>query len=602
MYLSRLQQKRIGVATLLGCLLLAAQISVTLPFIADDALISLRYSERFIDGRGLTFTDGERVEGYSNLLHVLWCAALGALGFDLIHAARIVGAFGGALAIGGMALIGSSRSTTAAIAGAVLMGSSLALGHWVVGGLEQPLLAGMLALGTAALLQAEQAKDAGSWRWFAGAALALGCLTRPDAPIFVVVAALWTLPHGLKAAAKVAAPGVVAVLGQLTFRLAYYGDWVPNTAHAKLALTMHRVETGFAYVGDGLPALSVLILVAAVGLYRATPRERWLLSGLTVSWLAYVVFIGGDIFPARRHLVPVLVPLCGLSAIAFTEVRPAWLAVVALLAGSHAGLQDTQDKSYRAARLEAWEWECAQIAEGVGQAFRYEAPLLATNAAGCWPYFSKLPSLDMLGLTDAHIGKHDTPLRGVDYLGHELGDGAYVLSREPDLVIWGTWVGYAKPGYFGDQEMAQDPRFAQHYRLVRFQRGHVSALIWIRKSSPSIGPEEIADGIVIPAHLFGKQGPGVVTHIGPDFSVRTLMMAKSRTHFELEVPPGTWRINPQVVGTARISVSGGAIQDGRTTTFEGRGRMGITLIAESDVAIDYVLLEKQAQSASQDAP
>ncbi|HVR20316.1 MAG TPA: hypothetical protein VMS65_11485, partial [Polyangiaceae bacterium] len=41
------------------------------PFISDDALISLRYARRFAQGLGLTWTDGERVEGYTNLLWVL---------------------------------------------------------------------------------------------------------------------------------------------------------------------------------------------------------------------------------------------------------------------------------------------------------------------------------------------------------------------------------------------------------------------------------------------------------------------------------------------------------------------------------------------------
>lgn len=42
-----------------------------LPFAIDDALISYRYSDRLLRGRGLTWNDGEFVEGYSNLLWVL---------------------------------------------------------------------------------------------------------------------------------------------------------------------------------------------------------------------------------------------------------------------------------------------------------------------------------------------------------------------------------------------------------------------------------------------------------------------------------------------------------------------------------------------------
>jgi hypothetical protein len=54
------------------------------PFIADDALISLRYGDRLLGGHGLTWTDGERVEGYSNLLWVLGCAALAVIGVNYL--------------------------------------------------------------------------------------------------------------------------------------------------------------------------------------------------------------------------------------------------------------------------------------------------------------------------------------------------------------------------------------------------------------------------------------------------------------------------------------------------------------------------------------
>src|SRR5918993_5205805 len=62
-----------------------------LPFLSDDALISLRYAKRLVEGHGLTWNAGERVEGYSNLLWVLCAAALNRLGVDLIDAVRVLG-------------------------------------------------------------------------------------------------------------------------------------------------------------------------------------------------------------------------------------------------------------------------------------------------------------------------------------------------------------------------------------------------------------------------------------------------------------------------------------------------------------------------------
>ena len=80
----------------LGATLLAGAILVLhawhfMPFVEDDALISLRYAKRLLEGHGLTWTDGPRVEGYSNLLWILLAAGLGALKIDLVLTVRMLG-------------------------------------------------------------------------------------------------------------------------------------------------------------------------------------------------------------------------------------------------------------------------------------------------------------------------------------------------------------------------------------------------------------------------------------------------------------------------------------------------------------------------------
>ena len=45
-------------------------------FLCDDAFISFRYALNLVEGHGLVFNAGERVEGYTNFLWVLELAAL----------------------------------------------------------------------------------------------------------------------------------------------------------------------------------------------------------------------------------------------------------------------------------------------------------------------------------------------------------------------------------------------------------------------------------------------------------------------------------------------------------------------------------------------
>ena len=140
---------RIRVAALaLVALVLLVHAASYLPFLADDALISLRYSQRFLEGKGLTWTDGETVEGYSNLLWILLTSALGRAGVDLILAARLLGVLLTILILGVLARAQGDlwkRDLWLALVPSLLLALTGALAVWAIGGLEQPLQGALLA-------------------------------------------------------------------------------------------------------------------------------------------------------------------------------------------------------------------------------------------------------------------------------------------------------------------------------------------------------------------------------------------------------------------------------------------------------------------------
>ncbi len=75
----------------------------------------------------------------------------------------------------------------------------------------------------------------------------------------------------------------------------------------------------------------------------------------------------------------------------------------------------------------------------------------------------------MLGLSDAHIARRPVQrvvLKWQREPGHAKGDGAYVLSREPDFIIMGAGTGCPaeEPTFLSDLEIAEDPRFVAKYR------------------------------------------------------------------------------------------------------------------------------------------
>jgi hypothetical protein len=108
---------------------------------------------------------------------------------------------------------------------------------------------------------------------------------------------------------------------------------------------------------------------------------------------------------------------------------------------------------------------------------------VATNAAGCLPYYARLPTIDMLGLTDAHIARARPDRQ--QWPGHERGDGDYVLSRRPDVIILGGAEGSATPWPFaGDQQIAASPVFARDYVLERQPLEHFEFVYFRHRTTP----------------------------------------------------------------------------------------------------------------------
>ena len=71
----------------------------SLDFTQDDAFISFRYVENFLDGRGLVFNPGERVEGYTNFLWIMLLSLFAGLGVDVIVISKLLGLASGCVAL-----------------------------------------------------------------------------------------------------------------------------------------------------------------------------------------------------------------------------------------------------------------------------------------------------------------------------------------------------------------------------------------------------------------------------------------------------------------------------------------------------------------------
>ncbi|HEU5076639.1 MAG TPA: hypothetical protein VFU02_20760, partial [Polyangiaceae bacterium] len=233
----------------LGTVVLVVHAQRYMPFFADDSFISMRYAERLLEGKGLTWNDGERVEGYSNLLWVLALALMSAPGLDMLAAARLLGVACFIVCLAAIAFSCRPRSfrdrrLAAAAVGAAGVGFTGVVAVWAVGGLEHPLLAALVTAGSAWTLhnlriRPEAALTARAWVG-PGVLFGLASWTRPDGALFAVTVAatLVCVPSTFRrykhAVAMLLGLTAAFIGAQLAFRLGYYGEWVPNTARAKL--------------------------------------------------------------------------------------------------------------------------------------------------------------------------------------------------------------------------------------------------------------------------------------------------------------------------------------------------------------------------------
>ena len=286
-------------------------------FLTDDAFISFRYVRNLLEGHGLVFNRGERVEGYTNFLWVLELAALwGALGLRPEHAAPWLSVAFTAGAIAAM-LWWVARLPALqhrALVGWMALGlvcSSATFAVWTSGGgLETRQFTFFIVVAVVCLSLYRESRYA---LLAVSLSLAAAALTRPEGPLFAVCCFAWYAVQrrvdtgrwggNWRAAACLAVPFVVLVAGHYLFRYSYYGEWLPNTYYAKHVRPWY--EAGFRYLWAAAleTGLYLLLPLAVVSLVKGWHGRRCLTCALPLLCIAlhmaYVARVGGDHFEYR---------------------------------------------------------------------------------------------------------------------------------------------------------------------------------------------------------------------------------------------------------------------------------------------------------------
>ncbi len=434
-------------------------------FMQDDAFISFRYAENLVQGRGLVWNAGERVEGYSNFLWTLMIAGGMSVGFDPSHLSQVLG-----LVSFLFSLLLTFRIATLCFGSryigcmtVVLLGWNYTFHSFATGGLETQFQTLLLLVVVHAFVEMRSGREPTNRRlavFSLGSACAI--MTRPDSMIIsglfgvYLIFQIFRLQSGRRTRNThltwLLLPQAALLAAWLLWKLWYYGGILPNPFYLKTASVFSgSILHGLRYISVFLISYVwyPFCIVGFVAIRRMLKDDNTFLLLAAVAillWVCYVIVVGGD-FMEFRLMVPVMPLMFLLIAwTLFVYFRPLVLRlafVILLLAGSvYHEVTFTYNQSIGIEPIRQLEGHLTGDYEdwiGIGRMLdslfmENRSVRIATTAAGVIPYYSKLPTVDMLGVNDPWIVRHGVPISTM--AGHQVvAPLSYLLRRHVNLVF-----------------------------------------------------------------------------------------------------------------------------------------------------------------------
>lgn len=454
----------VGVAV--GALLVFYQF-IVFDVLQDDAFISFRYVRNFMEGHGLVFNLGERVEGYTNFFWIILLAFLAKLGLPLIETARTVGVLA---AIGTLRLSAYAaqrcylqRNWLWIAAVPFLLAANGALAYWAGSGLETGLFTFLAAAGAVTYLFRPN---------LSLVFVALAALTRPEGALLAFlfgIAGIILKQRSWKATLTFWGILALVLLPYAAFKWFYYGSLLPNPFHAKTGFSAEYLQSGLEYVWLFLQhygGYGLFLILPFLFWKRLTLFSRFCLL-IFAGYTLYLGAVGGDVLKAHRFFVPVLLFFSfPLMDFLYWLVSHRWYTVrvfpgIVLALAGYAYLYPLSylEREGLSQKTSLEHWTKA------GHYFANDKTVktLALSAIGAISYFAgEKRVIDMLGLTEPAIAKNTEKIEGLISTWKERKYNAeYVLSQKPDIILFST--GF-KPSAPAERALFLYPEFRYNYR------------------------------------------------------------------------------------------------------------------------------------------
>lgn len=439
----------------------------------DDDYICYRYARNLIEGNGLVFQSGFRVEGFTNPLWVMLIAGALKFGIDPAVFSRVVGLLASLACVWAVDRTWRERGGKGHVGPALVVAALSPFAWHSMTGLGTTLMAAGLAL-WAREWNRDRILQAGLW-------LALACGIRQEAALFAIPFA-WSNRKQLGAWLPIA-----VLAGWTLFRLTYYGRLMPMPWHVKKLPLVEDWGYGLTYLWKSTLTSGIAIWVI-LGL-AAKGRGRTLAILVLVHTL-YVVHVGGDFMALARFHVPVL-PLAvlfgwegfsrfgkaGTGAAITLGVGCLWVNLPWSneMAEEHPIVLECAHR-FRHMDHEGFEQRWLMVGAALGE--RFPGASVATSPIGAIGWTSRMKVLDILGLTNESTLEVEPELERIRVKGHHRSNAEWILAHRPEVMLLGNAVVTA------DGKVPVNPWEWEIYTSLDFQRDYVLQTLPIEGSYP----------------------------------------------------------------------------------------------------------------------
>jgi len=306
-------------------------------WVADDAFLTMRTVDNFVNGYGLRWNILERVQIYT---HPLWMFLLSAFYYFIRDPFIVFYGLTLLLSLITLYLFGVKFATSPAkvVLGFSILIFSKAFIDYSTSGLENPLTHLLILIFLFIFLEKDHSLKTGFWLFFIASLVAFN---RMDALLILVPALVWILYENRNMKMLIyAALGFLPFIFWELFSLLYYGFPFPNTAYAKLGTgisSLLLIQQGIRYAIDSIQRDPVTLFVIVLSVILALKSRNIKISlaamGIVLYFL-YVIKIGGDFMSGRFFsalLLAATVLVLKTTDISFSRTNLAMLGLIVVL-------------------------------------------------------------------------------------------------------------------------------------------------------------------------------------------------------------------------------------------------------------------------------